>query len=259
MNVLTNLISFFDTIQLNDTGRVKLLNRIDTKFLLSPKALVDCLSAHIEDYEVVEINNERVLNYETKYFDTSDLNMYYEHHNGKARRYKVRYRRYAESGDQFLEVKYKEKNRTHKQRIAVDGFQSHLSGNNEDFIENVTPYRADELFPSITTKFKRITLVNKKVCERITIDLNINFSNTDSDFELKNCVIVEIKRNKEDVYSSFARTIKEHGFLPLSISKYCLGTVALKDGVKYNRFKPRLRKVDSLMAQEENNHFALVV
>ncbi len=58
--------------------------------------------------------------------------------------------------------------------------------------------------------------------------------------------------------SSFARTIKEHGFLPLSISKYCLGTVALKNGVKYNRFKPRLRKVDSLMAQE-NNNFALVV
>lgn len=258
MKVVQDLISFYDSIHLEDMGRVKLLNRIDTKFLLSPEALASCLSAHIEDYDVVEIANERLLTYKTTYYDTEDLTMYYEHHNGKKRRYKVRYREYAESGDQFLEVKLKEKNRTHKQRIAVNQFDHQLADNREGFIHEVTPYFAEDLLPKLTTNFKRITLVNKNVCERITIDLNISFSNSENNLDINNCVIVEIKRNREDVFSTFARTIKEQGFLPLSISKYCLGTVALNNGVKYNRFKPRLRKVDSLMAKE-NRRLALVV
>ncbi len=258
MKIVRDLISFYDSIHLEDTGRVKLLNRIDTKFLLSPEALVSTLSSHIEDYDVVEIANERLLSYKTTYYDTENLTMYHEHHNGKKRRYKVRYREYAESGDQFLEIKLKEKNRTHKQRIAVDRFDRQLDGINQNFIHENTPYFAEDLSPTLTSEFKRITLVNKNVCERITIDLNMSFANDTKNLNINNCVIVEIKRNREDVFSTFARTIKEQGFLPLSISKYCLGTVALNDGVKYNRFKPRLRKVDSLMAKE-NRRLALVV
>lgn len=258
MNRLADLISFYDSISLQDMGQVKLMNRLDTKFLLSPKTLISCLSAHIEDYNVVEINGKRTLSYETTYFDTENLSMYHEHHNGKKRRFKIRYRKYAESGDEFLEVKLKEKNRTHKKRIAIDGYDAKISGARELFVNENTPFYAEDLVPVLNTNFQRITLVNKKACERITIDLNIGFSDATSKKDINNCVIVEVKRNREDVYSSFARTIKEHGFLPISISKYCLGTVALNNDVKYNRFKPRLRKVDRLMS-EENNHLAQVV
>lgn len=258
MNVLAEIMSFYDSISLQDIGRVKLMNRVDTKFLLPPQTLVSCLSSHIEDYEVVEVNGKRILSYETIYFDTDGLSMYHEHHNGKKRRCKIRYREYYETGDKFLEIKLKEKNRTSKKRIRVDAFNSELTGEQRQFVQQNTAYYAEDLEPMLTTSFQRITLVNKHACERITIDLNIGFSDGLSKKDIANCVIVEIKRNKEDVYSSFARTIKEHGFLPLSISKYCLGTVALNNHVKYNRFKPRLRKVNNLMAQVDE-HLALVV
>ena len=70
MNVLTDLISFYDSIHLEDMGRVKLLNRIDTKFLLSPDAIVSVLAEHIDDYCVVEINDQRLLTYNTTYYDS---------------------------------------------------------------------------------------------------------------------------------------------------------------------------------------------
>ncbi|MBS2100510.1 polyphosphate polymerase domain-containing protein [Carboxylicivirga linearis] len=258
MNVLREIVSFYDSIGMEDMGQVKLMNRIDTKFLLSPKVLISCLSEHIEDYKVVEIKGRRILSYHTNYYDTNDLRMYYEHHNGKNRRYKVRYRKYAESGDEFLEIKMKHKGRTHKKRVAVNGFEESIKGDEKQFVDVNSPYHANDLISVLSTDFERITLVSKTTCERITIDLNIQFSDKQSTKDLDNCVIVEVKRNREDVYSSFARTIKKHGFLPLSISKYCLGTIALNNDVKYNRFKPKLRTVSGLM-NKEDNAFAAVV
>ncbi|TRX65860.1 polyphosphate polymerase domain-containing protein [Carboxylicivirga sp. M1479] len=252
MNDLLQLVSFFDSTSLDQMNGVKLLNRVDTKYIVSPAVFVKVLSEHINDYEVLEVNQKRCLSYNTIYFDTDDLSMYKEHHNGKNHRYKVRYRQYEETGDKFIEVKEKVKNRTVKQRLSVKNFTYPISKGLESLVHDCTPYRAEDLEPKLTTVFNRITLVNKKACERITIDMDIRFENEDQNrYSLGNCLIVEIKRDKEDVYSTFARSLKKQGVLPLSISKYCLGTVALNNSVKYNRFKPRLRKVENLIAQEE--------
>jgi len=259
MNDLLQLVSFFDTISLNEMSGVRLLNRVDTKYVVSPAVLVNALAEHIDDYSIVAVNNKVNLAYSTIYFDTSDLAMYQEHHNGKNRRYKVRYRKYEETGDKFIEVKQKFKNRTNKERLRVNKFDYPIEEGLQSIVHDCTPYKADELERKLTTKFNRITLVNKKACERITIDLDIHFCNENNEsFYMPSCAIVEIKRDKEGVFSSFARTLKSKGVLPLSISKYCLGTIALNNSVKYNRFKPRLRKVERLIAREEQ-HLAMVV
>lgn len=250
MNDLVKLISCYDTVGLKDMGQLQLMNRIDTKFLLSHNAIIDCLSAHIEDYAVVEINGKAILPYDTTYYDTEGLSMYYEHHNGKNRRYKIRYREYLESGDKFLEIKLKEKNRTNKRRIPVNQFEEVLLGSQQEFINDNSPYYAEDLVPTLSTIFDRITLVSKINCERITIDFNLRFINETKEKLIDNCVIVEVKRNREEVFSKFSRTIKSKGFLSTSISKYCLGTIALNNDVKYNRFKPRLREVSKLMIKE---------
>ncbi|WP_430815891.1 polyphosphate polymerase domain-containing protein [Carboxylicivirga sp. RSCT41] len=253
MKDLLQLVSFFDTTSLEGMSRAKLLNRIDTKYIVSPAVLVKALSEHINDYEVLAVDGKVNLSYSTIYFDTDDLSMYKEHHNGKNHRYKVRYRQYKETGDKFIEVKEKIKTRTVKQRLRIDQFTYPISKGLESLVHDCTPYSAGDLEPKLTTDFNRITLINKKACERITIDLNIRFTNDKQcNYSLGNCAIVEIKRDKEDVYSGFARTLKSKGVLPLSISKYCLGTIALNNKVKYNRFKPRLRKVEKLVAQEHS-------
>ncbi len=259
MNDLLQLVSFFDTTSLAEMSRAKLLNRVDTKYIVTPAVLVKALSKHIDDYEVLAVNNKVNLSYKTIYFDTADLAMYKEHHNGKNHRYKVRYRQYEETGDKFIEVKEKFKNRTLKQRLRIDRFTYPIAKGLECLVNDCTPYNPKQLEPKLTTQFNRITLINKKACERITIDLDINFYNESSEtYSLGNCAIVEIKRDKEDIYSAFARTLKKQGVLPISISKYCLGTIALNNQVKYNRFKPRLRKLERLIEQE-HRQLAMVV
>jgi len=259
MKDLLQLVSFFDTISLNEMSGAKLLNRVDTKYVVSPAVLVDVLANHIDDYDIVAVNNKVNLAYSTIYFDTKDLAMYQEHHNGKNRRYKVRYREYEETGDKFIEVKQKFKSRTNKERLSIKKFDYPIEEGLQSIVHDCTPYKAKDLERKLTTKFNRITLVNKHACERITIDLDIRFSNDkDESFYMPSCAIVEIKRDKEGVHSSFARTLKKQGVTPLSISKYCLGTVALNNKVKYNRFKPRFRKVERLIAREEQ-HLSMVV
>jgi len=259
MDKLLQLVSFFDTISLDEMNGAKLLNRVDTKYVVSPAVLMNVIAKHIDDYHVVAVNDKVNLAYSTIYFDTKDLAMYQEHHNGKNRRYKVRYRQYDETGDKFIEVKQKYKNRTNKERLRVNKFDYPIEEGLQSLVHDCTPYRADELERKLTTYFNRITLVNKKVCERITIDLDIRFiDEKGGTYDMPSCAIVEIKRDKEDVFSSFARTLKAAGVLPLSISKYCLGTVALNSNVKYNRFKPRLRKVERLIGREEH-HLSMVV
>jgi len=255
MKRLVEIINLFDTIQLNEMDSVKLLNRLDTKFLLSPSVLKNCLTSIVDDYKVLEIDQKRMLSYSTTYFDTDDFSMFRDHHNGKKRRYKVRYRQYEESGDMFLEVKRKEKGRTHKSRLAIDNLNVDLEGGLQSFVEDASPYQVSNLIPKLNTKFNRITFVNKNACERITIDLGIEFEKEGHFFTLPNCSIVEIKRDRDELYSDFARTMKEHGVLPMSMSKYCVGTIALNEGAKYNRFKPRLRKLNNLMS-EVNSHYA---
>ncbi|WP_430812222.1 MULTISPECIES: polyphosphate polymerase domain-containing protein [unclassified Carboxylicivirga] len=259
MNDLLQLVSFFDTTSLCEMNRAKLLNRVDTKYVVSPAVLINALAQHVDEYEVLSINDKMSLAYSTIYFDTDDLAMYKEHHNGRTHRYKVRYRQYQETGDRFLEVKEKVKNRTVKHRLRVDNFTYPITQRLASLVKDCTPYEACDLEPKMTTDFNRITLINKQACERITIDLNIRFSNDqDKTYSLGNCAIVEIKRDKEGVYSPLARSLKSEGVLPLSVSKYCLGTIALNNKVKYNRFKPRLRVVEGVM-ERAGNQLAMVV
>ncbi|TAJ13181.1 polyphosphate polymerase domain-containing protein [Marinilabiliaceae bacterium JC017] len=246
-NCVASFVRNLTSVSLDQIKDVKLFNRVDTKYIIKLDVLLACLRKAARFYSVVEVNNERLLHYNTIYFDTPNLNMYFDHHNGKMRRFKVRYREYAQTGDQFLEIKRKEKGRTHKMRVSVDRFSLPINGGTERFIENNSPYSVSQLAPQLSTQFSRITLVNKFSRERITIDLNVKFIKDKKNQYLEDCAIVEVKRSKNDYQSYFSRLLKNEGCHAVSFSKYCLGIIALNDGVKYNRFKPKLRQIEKLM------------
>ena len=87
--------------------QVTLLNRIDTKFVFEQGLLEKVLQEIKPHYRVLDIDGVRLNSYRSIYFDTEDFKFYYEHHNGKKNRSKVRYREYIDSGLCFLEVKKK--------------------------------------------------------------------------------------------------------------------------------------------------------
>ena len=162
---------------------VKLMNRIDTKYAVSLSVLPALLKAAKEDYFAQEIDGKRISTYDTMYYDTESLDMYIRHHDRQLVRQKIRVRQYVESDLTFLEIKRKNnKGRTKKKRIAVPGFD--ITGETfgeakrevwsvEDFIAAKSRYVWSELSPHLSTKFHRITLVNKAKTERLTIDMDL--------------------------------------------------------------------------------------
>ena len=63
-------LACFAPISLAEMGSVKLMNRIDTKFVVPQILLPVILNAAMGDYFVQEIDNKRVATYDTMYYDT---------------------------------------------------------------------------------------------------------------------------------------------------------------------------------------------
>lgn len=177
MNDLKHIIKNFDTISLEKMDKVRLMDRIDTKFIFSSELLPGILEKASADYKILEEKSGSIFTYNNLYFDTREFNMYTVHHNRHLNRYKVRFREYVDSGIIFLEVKFKNnKRRTIKTRIKRSAFEDTLIGESADFINQLVPYKAKDLVPRIRTIFNRLTLVHKTVKERITIDTSLQFT-----------------------------------------------------------------------------------
>ena len=116
------LLDFFDPISLEEMGKVRLMNRLDTKFVAPAGVLASLLEAALPHYFAQTIDGLRNMPYSTCYFDTADLKMYTDHERGKKCRKKVRIRRYeATPGLAFFEIKDKNnKGRTKKSRIGIE-------------------------------------------------------------------------------------------------------------------------------------------
>ncbi|NQV01377.1 MAG: polyphosphate polymerase domain-containing protein, partial [Bacteroidia bacterium] len=184
----------FDTIQLEEMEQVKLMNRIDRKFWLHEAELPEILTSILPHYFALSINDQIQIRYATTYFDTPGNEMLRAHHNGKLNRFKIRRRTYVDSGISFLEVKFKNnKGRTIKKRISSDLDSTQFSMKDREFIQSCTPYQSEELHPGLWNRFTRITLINKALNERCTIDTDIRFQTEDRLISLPNLVIVEIK------------------------------------------------------------------
>lgn len=244
---IQEVIQHFDPVSLGEMDAVKLMNRTDTKFVFHSSQLQDLLSLSLEQYRVLQIQDIRTFQYNSLYYDTEGLDLYLSHHNGARSRFKVRFREYLETGTVFLEVKEKtNKERTQKCRIEVEKIEMELSGKSIQYIEELAPIPAAVLKPALWTVFRRITLVGKNSPERITIDHDLSFRHGEISKQLPFLAICEVKRDSFGGKSEFMRTLKELSIHTGKSSKYCLGTVLLKDQVKHNRFKNNLLKIKRL-------------
>jgi hypothetical protein len=94
--------------------------------------------------------------------------------------------------------------------------------------------------------FSRITFVHKTQKERLTIDVNLTFENSNEKGDMKHIVIAEVKQERMSRSSDFMRIAKEMHILPIRISKYCLTTLALNPKLKKNRFKEKVLFINKL-------------
>ena len=258
MQKLQTIIDGMTTISLQDMSAVKMMNRIDTKFLLNKGQLLEAFAMLQNDYKVQTIGGEAIAPYHTLYFDTEDVEMYTMHHNRKLTRQKLRVRTYRQNNTTFFELKNKDnRGKTKKTRVPVapENFDNCLMlPQVGDFVANNTPYTITGLMPHVENFFNRITLANNALTERVTIDSDIHFVNRHTDIEnhaLTDLVIVEVKQNPELRASSvLMNTFRQLRIQPKRVSKYCLGTVLTNPDAKYNRYKEKIRYIEKIISNE---------
>lgn len=245
---MQDLLDLYAPISLEDMREIRLMNRIDTKFVTTVPVLMQLLEMAQDDYWAQEIDGERNLAYQTTYFDTLDYNMYYVHQSGHTNRQKLRFRTYVSSNLQFMEVKTKNNHgRTKKKRMKV--VDTDITDKEKlNFLQEHLRYDPDELRPAIANSFNRITLVNKGKTERLTIDTDLQFNNlvTGMRRNMGKLVIIELKRDGL-CYSPVLEMLRQLRVFPHGFSKYCMGSALTNNELKVNRFKQKLRDVDRII------------
>ena len=241
-------------ISLEEMAAVSLMNRTDTKYVTTADKLLLLLAdASNSRYRVLEIGGQRLMGYESVYYDTDKLEMFTAHRNRKLFRKKVRVRTYKSSGQTFLEVKRKNNHgRTKKKRICIpqeNTLAFAKSPGAEDFISRLTEWNPSSLAPETTTDFDRITIVNQELTERITIDLNLRFHNfrSEKSADLGSLVILEVKQDGLK-RSAFKDILLARRVFPFRLSKYCIAVSLTDPAARIGRFKEKIRHIEKLIS-----------
>lgn len=253
MDRLSYIFHEFPLISLEEMSRVRLMNRIDTKYITTESHLLRLLEMVCGDYRMQEIGGLCDMPYYTCYFDTFDRDMFVQHQRGRKVRQKIRQRIYEHSGKAFLEIKNKNNHgRTDKKRIPWIGIEKDIMLYS-DFIRAHSQYMPENLLPQLHNRFRRITLVNNLMTERLTIDTGLYFHNVSTGYvcSLDGLVIIELKRDG-NIRSQAGRVLHELHINPVGFSKYCMGMALTDRQLRQNRLKPRLRMVHRLLYLNNN-------
>lgn len=232
--------------------RAAMLERLDNKYILPASRLRPAIEAFGAHFDVLEIDGKRAFTYATTYYDDPALHGYYDHHQGRRKRCKVRVREYVDAGLSYLEVKLKDKRQaTIKKRLRLATQENGLDGQGLEFVE--TCHRdlyeqsiAKPLRPVIGMQYERITLVAKAGGERMTIDTALRFEAANVTCIVRpDMFIIETKsRCGNGIADKILRALHIHA--TDACSKYCIGMAATGQVSRRNRFLPALRRLDLL-------------
>jgi hypothetical protein len=246
-------------ISLDAISCVRLMNRIEIKYVFAATRLTDIIALLADQYAVLEIDNLRVFPYSTTYFDTPEHLFYYQHLRGGFNRQKVRYRRYEATNNSFLEIKKKNnKGRTIKCRIENEPHFGSFDDSAMRFINEHLPLDSRVLSPSLINRFSRITFAGCEMKERITIDFNVSFANPENKLQLDMpyLAIVEFKKEAQSDTSRFKNMIKQLSIYPTGFSKYCVGSAITNASLRKNLIKPKLlllNKIENEYTRSDNS------
>ena len=129
--------------------------------------------------------------------------------------------------------------------MKVDAISNELSEKQQNYIEKIIG-RPINVNAKQWINFSRITFVHKTQKERLTIDVNLNFENSNENGDMKHIVIAEVKQERMSRSSDFMRIAKEMHILPIRISKYCMSALKLNPKLKRNRFKEKVLFINNL-------------
>jgi hypothetical protein len=252
MNIpINNILEQMKPVTLKEMEHIRLLDRVDSKFVAPVSAFPSLLELLTTDFKIQTIDGKNFSSYSTQYLDTFGLDFFLMHQNGKLNRQKIRIRSYIDSNLSFLEIKNKS-NRGRTQKIRVPVAQTNIETiddltEEQNFLQTHTLFAIKNLCPVLSNSFNRITLVNNSVTERITIDWELAFQNllTGKAESLDKLMVLELKQDARSA-SDFREILNRLRIKQTSFSKYCMGTALTNPGIKQNRFKAKWSVINKL-------------
>lgn len=223
--------------------------RVDAKYLLEPDVHARFLDrlAETGGWSCLDIGGRRRFAYETVYFDTPDLLTYRQHRQGRRRRFKVRTRTYAESGESAFEVKLKgARSDTVKERIA------HPAADAARLTPEAVAHLAETLWraygmtvppqmaPRLRTDYRRHTFVDLDGGVRVTCDEDLRCAAATGTAEARRLCLVEVKAARAG--GPVEHLLWRLGARPVSVSKYCLAAAVLFPGLRANPWARAMRE-----------------
>ncbi len=234
-------------------AKAGMLERIDNKYIVSQHVLSQAVPELAEHFDMLDIDGARDFTYDTCYFDDDAKRCYFDHHQSRKKRVKVRMRKYLEADLCFVEVKLKDRRGTTiKKRLRCDpsGFGV-LDETAQEFIKSVyfDLYRrqfTQHIVRSLDMQYKRLTLVAKDGGERMTLDNELRFFNNGNDQAIDGALfVIEAKSAKGNgIADRILRRLHQHP--TKHVSKYCTGLATMRDGLKYNNFRRALKRLGLL-------------
>lgn len=229
-------------------GEASLLTRIDRKYVVPRGDLDQVLAALDPATRVLEIGGRRAFAYESVYFDTPDLLSFRMAAQPRRRRFKVRTRSYLDSGAAYLElktrgargatVKEREEYELALRRELTPDARAEVGGALESI--GIAPDRALDLGATLTTRYRRTTLLAPGSAARATVDTSLSWTQPDgTGFALPRVAIVETKSTASA--SAVDRLLWRAGHRPSTVSKYATGLAALHPELPRNRWARLLR------------------
>ena len=220
--------------------RAELLTRTDRKYVI-PAGDLDAVLTGIAGLRVLEIDGRRTSRYESTYLDTVDLDSWTSAAHQRRRRWKVRTRTYADSGEQWLEVKTRgRRGVTVKERLPGSDDVLVIDGSAGDWVRaRLAAARVHDVDPSglvatLHTSYRRTTLLVGDSA-RATVDRDLRWVSGHGSAEVGDVLVVETKSATARP-GPLDRRLWELGHRPTRISKYGTGLALLTPDLPGNRW-----------------------
>jgi len=241
----------FDPISLPELdSHAALQMRVDRKYIVNYETLERLLAQLGDDYLALEIDGERLQQYDSVYFDTPALTGYRHHMQGRRKRFKCRTRIYGGTAC-FFDLKMKgRRGETVKSRLPLPPLaHGSLTTDATAFLKRellqeygcAAPAR---LLPILHTSFARLALTHAHRPERLTLDFGITFDRVGSDERYRmrpDHVLIEAKSGAQ--LGTVDRLLPRLGARPLTkCSKYCLGVALAQPALPTSPYRPLLRR-----------------
>ncbi|MDJ0767559.1 MAG: polyphosphate polymerase domain-containing protein [Ilumatobacter sp.] len=213
--------------------------RVDRKYVVDGDQLERLVEELAHRLAVLDIDGSRSFGYESTYFDTPSLDSYLGAAHRRRRRFKVRTRSYVDSSTTMLEVKTRgprgatvKRRRRHRYDLRHE-----LGREGEAFVADAIgrAHVAETLRPTLTTSYRRVTLIDLDEVARVTVDADLWCADRSGNaVGLADRYVLETKSSSSP--SPTDRLLWAGGIRPERISKYGTGLAALHPELPSNKW-----------------------